>query len=162
MLGSRDWFKNFACNRCWQPVVCAQHGGRWRSFSAGTSTTLWNDTTTCIKQSPMTMLSHSSASAARLQPSILVSVVLWANGGIQYTYQCYVSVNTNVCVFVFSTSSDYGVGLCYFRAWNVFLVHATKCCSGSGVGLSPAFLYIGRRRKRAVSFTPYTRRKNLL
>jgi len=46
----------------------------------------------------MAMLSHSSALAARLQPSLLVGVLLPANGGIQYTYQCYVSVNANVCV----------------------------------------------------------------
>jgi hypothetical protein len=67
-------------------------------FLAGTSTTLWNDITTCIKQSPVAMLLHSSAPADRLQRSIPVGVVLRANGGIQYTYQCYVSVNANLCV----------------------------------------------------------------
>lgn len=44
------------------------------------------------------MLSHSSAPAARLQLTILVGVLLPANGGIQYTYQRYVSLNANVCV----------------------------------------------------------------
>ena len=79
----------------------SRHVKEFFFFLAGTSTTLWNDTPTCIKQSPMAMLPHSSAPAARLQLSILVGVVLRANGGIQYTYECYVSVNTN---FVFCSN----------------------------------------------------------
>jgi len=43
----------------------------------------------------MAMLPHSGA---RLQPSILVGVVLRTNRGIQCTCQCYVPVNANVYI----------------------------------------------------------------
>jgi hypothetical protein len=65
---------------------------------AGTSPTLWNDITTRVKQSPMAMLPHTGARIARLQPSILVGVLLRTNRGIQCTYQCYVPVNANVYI----------------------------------------------------------------
>lgn len=59
---------------------------------AGTSTTLWNDITKHIKQTPMAMLSYLCARTAHLQPSILVGVVLRAVVGSKYTYQCYFSL----------------------------------------------------------------------
>lgn len=52
-----------------------------KDFLAGTSTTLSNDVTTCIKQSHMAMLPHLSARTARLQSSIMVGAVLRENGG---------------------------------------------------------------------------------